>query len=95
MNELTKKIDKIIRAKFPDYSELEIEEMIEDYAEIGFLELMNSIYDQLGHVNGEFFKSMFLNGKVDEALDYVKSNNIDIEKTFEEVAKKVVVDIFG
>lgn len=95
MQELIKKIDKIIKTKFPNYSDKEIKEMMQDYSEIIFLEVTNKITDELQNEDAEAFVKMFEAGKFDKGVEFAISKGVNIEKIFEDVSKKVVVHIFS
>ncbi len=96
MEELINKIEKILKVKFPDYTQQEIEEMMSDYGEISAIRLLDRMSKEFKNSQElEEFGRLFSSTKTTEAFQFAESKGVDITKVFEEVSKSVVMDVFS
>jgi len=96
MEELNNKIIKVLKAKFPDYTQEEMDDMISDYAEITTLRLLDGLSKEFKSKNDlEHFGELFGQNKTNEAFAFAQSKGVDTVKIFEDVSKSVVMDIFN
>ncbi len=95
MQDLTKKIDQILRTQFPDHTKEELDVMIQEYGQIAILESLNKI---LSLISSEEKKhelgNLIAEGKMDEAFKLAESEGVHMEEIFEEVSRSIVVDLF-
>lgn len=95
MKELTNKIEKIIKAKFPSLSQLEIDKMLEEYGEMAMLEFLNEVLTRLSdNSDREIFKNLFQDFKTEEAFEFLLSKGINAEEIYTNIGKSIVQDIF-
>lgn len=94
MNEIIKQIEGVLRLKFPEYSDIEFQEMIDEYGEIIFLESMHKIFISLPNeeVRKEVSK-LLAGGKVEMAINISNNFGVSIENIFEEISKDVVKEM--
>lgn len=96
MQELIKKVESVLRAKFPNYSKEELEEMISEYGQIALLETYDKVLKLLDTEEKKYkFGDLISDLKQEEAFQFAESEGVDITSIFEEVSKSVVVDLFS
>jgi|JI10StandDraft_1071094.scaffolds.fasta_scaffold2259246_2 hypothetical protein len=96
MEELTNKVIKILKAKFPDYTEEEMDDMIKDYADITTLRLLDAISKEFKNKQDlDQFGKLFGEAQTNEAFAFAESKGINVTSIFETVSKSVVMDIFS
>jgi hypothetical protein len=96
MEELYKKIDIVLKSKFPN--EEERDEMVQKAGQIVWLETMNQVLELLpGDRERQKFSSLMKNGEVEDAIDYCAKlpKKIFVEDIFEDRAKSIVLELFG
>jgi uncharacterized protein YdbL (DUF1318 family) len=96
MNELIKKLDQILRAKFPDESSEDIQEIVQNYGKIAIVETLEKTLELLKNdTDRKELSDLIESGRVEEAFDFAESKGIEMGQIFEEISKKIVVDIFS
>ena len=96
MQEFISKLDSILKAKYPHYSKEELDDMISDYGEIGMLEITNKVLSLLSSEEKKYeFGELFSSGDTEKIKDFTKKEGIDLEEIFEEVSKKITLEILG
>lgn len=96
MNELEIKVKKILQAKFPDYNDEEINQMITDYGEIIILDTMGQTFSLLDNDESRTLVGKLIGeGKADEAFLFAQEKGVDMNAIFEQASKKAVMDIFS
>lgn len=95
MNELKNKIHGILKVKFPEYGDEQIEEMIQDYGEIAVMKTLNQTFDLLvTDEERQMVGSLFGRGMIDQAFEYADERGVDMNEIFEENARQIVMEIF-
>lgn len=96
MDELTKKIKSILKTKLPDYSNEEVDDLIQDYGEISILETLDKSLSQIKHEEDrKIFGDLISSGNTQEAFEYAEKIGVDVSSVFEEISKKIVMEIFA
>lgn len=96
MEELTQKIRAILKAKFPDYSEREIDEMILDNGEAVTLRTLDKVFELLGNDGDrKIFGDFMTQKKTDEAFSFAEEKGINLEQIMLDVSKEEIINLFS
>jgi hypothetical protein len=95
MKELITKLKKILLKKFPNYSNEEIEKIIEDYGKIAILQTLDESIELLKNEEHKYkLGNLISDGNLDQAFDFAEKKGVDMINIFERIAKEIVVEIF-
>ena len=91
---LEAEIRKIVKIKFPDYTEEEITEMLTDYGEMVIYKFMDKVFSLLKEeLDKEIVGSLMAQSKVEAAINYAETKGVDMVEIYEFVATEITKEM--